>query len=180
MQQVLLDKRKNVHVAPDKKKKWIHTQQKWTWVFTVTWMVAAQFWPVFGLFGFVCMFTPILLAATGWGKMSCARICPRGSFIGTFTRYVSLGLKMPVWMHSKLFRLLLFSVMIGTFIGHMAWAIPQGIAVTGEHVLYFMEAATLFAVLFGVLFKPRSWCVICPMGFTAGLIRDLRNHLRKT
>lgn len=40
-----------------KTKKWIKNQQSWTWIITISWMVIANIWPPFGLYGFVCMFT---------------------------------------------------------------------------------------------------------------------------
>jgi hypothetical protein len=86
---------------------WIPSQQGWTWIITIVWMTIANIWKPFGLYGFVCMFTPIGIALSGRGKMHCARICPRGSFIA------------------------------------------------------------------GVLFSPRAWCTVCPMGFTTGNIRAL-------
>lgn len=151
---------------------WVNNQQKWTWAITVTWMTVANLWHPFGLYGFVCMFTPILLALFGWGKMSCARICPRGSFIGLVTRRISLGLPMPKWMHAKAFRFGLWSAMMGTFLVLLVLAIPRGVDAVGFTVLCFMEAATAFALLFGILFQPRSWCTVCPMGFTSSNIRD--------
>ncbi|SMC27424.1 hypothetical protein SAMN02745134_03173 [Clostridium acidisoli DSM 12555] len=156
-------------------KKWIKSQQKWTWIITICWMVVANIWPPFGLYGFVCMFTPILIALSGRGKMSCARICPRGSFIGKVTIPFSRKRVMPSWTHTKGFRFLIWLVMMGSFIGLMFWAVPKGIYTLGRTVLYFMEVATLIAFLVGVIFKPRSWCTICPMGFTSGNIRDLLN-----
>lgn len=156
-------------------KKWIKSQQKWTWIITISWMVIANIWPPFGLYGFICMFTPILIALSGRGKMSCARICPRGSFIGKFTIPFSRKRVMPSWAHTKCFRFVIWLVMMGSFIGLMFWAVPKGIYTLGRTVLYFMEAATLIAFLVGVLFKPRSWCTICPMGFTSGNIRNLLN-----
>lgn len=154
-------------------KHWIKSQQGWTWIITILWMLIANFWPPFGLYGFVCMFTPIIIALSGRGKMSCARICPRGSFIGKFTRPISLGLGLPVWMHGKHFKFVLWTVMMGSFIVLMFWAVPKGVYMLGKTVLYFMEAATLLAFLTGIIFKPRSWCTVCPMGFTSGNIRDL-------
>lgn len=158
--------------VPKSTKRWIVSQQRWTWIITIVWMAIANFWPPFGLYGFVCMFTPILLALTGWGKMGCARICPRGSFIGTFTRRISLGLTMPAWLHSKHFRFVLWAVMMGSFFGLMIWAVPRGVYTTARTVLYFMETATVLAFVAGVVFHPRSWCTICPMGYTSGNIRD--------
>jgi hypothetical protein len=159
-----------------RRKKWIRTQQRWTWVITIAWMTVANFWHPFGLYGFVCMFTPILLALLGWGKMSCARICPRGSFLGTFCRSISVGLTMPAWMHGKYFRFTLWAVMMGTFAALMVWAIPKGIDTLGFTVLIFMESATALALIAGVLFKPRSWCTVCPMGYTSGKIRNWRQR----
>lgn len=164
-------KRKN----PKSPKSWVKSQQSWTWVVTVVWMAIANLWAPFGLYGFVCMFVPILLAASGWGKMSCARLCPRGSFIGKFTRHISIGLPMPVWMHTKAFRFALWAVMMGSFAGLMTWAIPRGVDTTGRTVLYFMETATALAFLTGVAFHPRSWCTICPMGTTSGNVGRWRS-----
>jgi len=160
-------------------KYWIKSQQDWTWIITIVWMVVANFWPPFGLYGFVCMFTPIILALSGWGKVSCARICPRGSFIGKFTRRISFGLEMPAFMRKKTFKFGLWALMMGSFIGLMIWVLPQCVYATGKVVLCFMEVATAIAFLTGVIFKPRSWCTVCPMGFTSGNLRKLTIKLSK-
>lgn len=154
-------------------KRWIQSQQKWTWIITILWMLIANIWPPFGLYGFVCMFTPIIIALSGRGKMSCARICPRGAFIGKFTPIFSRKKVMPTWMHTRKFRFILWTVMMGSFICLMFWAAPKGVYTLGKAVLYFMEAATLIAFFTGIIFKPRSWCTVCPMGFSSGNIRNL-------
>ena len=76
-------------------KRWIPTIQDWSWIITIVWMTAANFYSPFGLFGFVCMFSPVLIALSGRGKMHCARICPRGSLIGKIGSVVNLGLPRP-------------------------------------------------------------------------------------
>jgi hypothetical protein len=159
-----------------KQKPWIKSIQGWSWIITVLWMVIANLWHPFGLYGFVCMFTPIIIALSGRGKMSCARICPRGSFIGTFTKHLSLKLKKPKIMISRAFKFTLWAIMMGSFAVMLVWAIPKGIDTLGFSVLVFMEIATALAFLSGVLFKPRTWCTYCPMGFTTGNIRDILNH----
>jgi len=153
-------------------KKWIKSQQNWTWIITISWMVIANIWAPFGLYGFVCMFTPIVIALSGRGKMSCARICPRGSFLGKFTARFSRQISMPSWTRTKGFKFALWAIMMGSFIGLMIWAVPKGVYTLGRTVLYFMEAVTLIAFFTGIIFKPRSWCTICPMGVTSGKIRD--------
>jgi len=33
-----------------------------------------------------------------------------------------------------------------------------------------MSMSLIVGIITGIIFKPRSWCVICPMGHAAGLI----------
>jgi hypothetical protein len=119
------------------------------------------------------MFTPIIIALSGRGKMHCARICPRGSFIRFFTKRISLHLPMPGFMKRNSFRWILWAAMMGSFITLIIYSIPRGIAFLGNTVLVFMEVATALAFIAGVLFSPRAWCTICPMGFTTGNLRSL-------
>jgi hypothetical protein len=139
-------------------------------------MTVANFWHPFGLFGLVCMFTPIITALAGYGKMSCARICPRGSFIGLVTRpFAFFSLKHSALFNTKGFKFFLWALMMGPFLGLMIWVIPAlDVSKIGFTILVFMEAATALAVLFGILFTPRAWCTFCPMGTTTGKIRDWR------
>ena len=161
-------------------KTWIGSIQGWSWIITILWMTIANVWKPFGLYGLVCMFTPIVIALLGRGKMHCARVCPRGSFIGLFTKRISIGLKKPAFMRTRAFQWVLWGVMMGTFAFLMVWAIPKGIYVLGNTILVFMEAATALALLFGILFTPRAWCTVCPMGFTTGNLRGLLEKRRKT
>ena len=155
-------------------KKWIPSLQKWSWIITITWMVIANFWKPFGLFGFVCMFTPIIIALSGRGKMHCARVCPRGSFIGHVGKYLSIGLPRPKVFDKKWFRFSVWALMMGSFIVMLMLVIPKGIYSLGNAVLIFMETATGLALLMAILFKPRTWCTICPMGFSTANIRKMK------
>jgi hypothetical protein len=157
---------------------WIKSIQGWSWIITIVWMVIANIWKPFGLYGFVCMFTPIIIALSGRGKMHCARICPRGSFIRTFTKHISLGLPKPAFMNTKAFRWMLWGIMMGTFLVLIIWSIPRGIYFLGNTVLVFMETATALAFISGILFTPRMWCTYCPMGFTTGNLRSLLEKRR--
>jgi hypothetical protein len=154
-------------------KNWAPGIQRWSWVITIAWMTLANIWKPFGLFGFACMLTPITIALFGKGKMHCARLCPRGSFIAVFTKKISLGLPRPAFTEKRSFRWTVWALMMGSFLGFLIWAIPQGVYVLGNTVLVFMETATALAFISGVLFTPRAWCTDCPMGFTTGNIRGL-------
>ena len=159
---------------------WIGSIQGWSWVITIVWMAIANIWKPFGLYGLVCMFTPIVIALLGLGKMHCARVCPRGSFINLLTRKISFGLKKPAFMRTRAFHWAVWGAMMGTFAALMVWAIPRGVYVLGGTILVFMEAATALALLFGILFTPRAWCTVCPMGFTTGNLRGLLENGKKS
>jgi len=154
-------------------KRWVPSIQNWSFIITILWMVIANIWKPFGLFGFVCMFTPIIIALSGRGKMHCARICPRGSLIGKIGSRINLGLKKPQFMSTKPFKTAVWAIMMGSFIVMLILVIPKGVYATGNAVLIFMEIATVLAILSGILFTPRAWCTYCPMGTTTGRIRRL-------
>lgn len=154
-------------------KKWIPSIQDWSFIITIVWMTIANIWKPFGLFGFVCMFTPIIIAITGRGKMHCARVCPRGSLIATVCKHINIGLKRPNLFDKKGFKFSVWCIMMGSFIVMLILTIPKGIYVLGNAVLIFMETATAIALIIGILFKPRTWCTICPMGFSTANIRKL-------
>jgi hypothetical protein len=160
-------------------KNWLPDIQGWSWIITIVWMIIANIWKPFGLFGFVCMFTPVIIALSGRGKMHCARICPRGSFIGTFAKKIFLGLKRPAMMNTAAFRWILWGIMMGSFISLVIYSIPRGVFFLGNTVLIFMEAATILGFISGILFTPRAWCTWCPMGFTTGNIRVLLDRRRE-
>jgi hypothetical protein len=80
----------------------------------------------------------------------------------------SAGVTFTQWFHW-----LLWALMMGSFLALMLWAIPRGVYVVGNTILIFMESATALALLCEVLFTPRAWCTICPMGFTSGDLTKL-------
>lgn len=160
-------------------KRWVPNIQDWSFIITLVWMAIANVWKPFGLFGFVCMFTPIIIAISGRGKMSCARICPRGSLIWKIGTHINLGLKKPAFMNTNAFKMFLWALMMGSFAIVLVMFIPQGLDATGNAILVFMEIATVLAIISGIIFSPRAWCTYCPMGTTTARIRTLRKSLEK-
>ena len=160
-------------------KRWIPSIQEWSWIITVIWMTVANIWKPFGLYGFVCMFTPIIIALSGRGKMHCARICPRGSLLAKVGKHLSIGLPRPKVFGKKWFRLTVWGTMMGSFVVMLIFTVPKGVYALGNAILIFMEIATGIALVIGILFQPRTWCTICPMGFSTGNIRKLTKMKHK-
>jgi hypothetical protein len=93
-----------------------------------------------------------------------------------FTRpFAFFSLKRPALFGTKGFKFFLWALMMGSLVALMVWVIPTGdIYRIGFTILVFMEVATALALLFGILFSPRTWCTICPMDTTTGRIRDMQ------
>jgi polyferredoxin len=66
--------------------------------------------------------------------------------------------------------------MMGSFVILLVYSIPKGVYVVGNTILVFMEVATGVGLLMSILFQPRTWCTICPMGFSTGNIRKLKKR----
>lgn len=47
----------------------------------------------------------------------------------------------------------------------------------------FMTSSLILGIVLGIFYKPRTWCVICPMGHATGLIKkaiDLKMDEKNT
>lgn len=146
---------------------------KWSWIFIVTFFVLSFIDERFGLLGFICMMVPIGLSLSGKGKRHCSHYCPRGSFFGKFLGVISLNKKLPKFMSQKGFKSTFLILMFVRF-GYMIYELGFNYEKIGYAMFRFMFQSFILGVLIGIVFVPRSWCRICPMGHASGLIRDAK------
>ncbi|PAB58251.1 4Fe-4S ferredoxin [Anaeromicrobium sediminis] len=149
------------------------SHQKWSWIIIVTFFILSIVNIWFGLFGFVCMGMPIYHALRGRGKIHCSKYCPRGSFLGKFLPYISLNKTLPKFMRTKKFKnfvLILMITMFSISLYH-SQLVPIKVA---KAVFRLMFASFVVGNIMGVIFKPRSWCQICPMGHGTSLIKEAK------
>ena len=152
------------------------SQQHWTWIVIITFFVLGILDTRFGILGVVCMGAPIIHALKGDGKIHCSKYCPRGSFLGKFMGKLSMNRQLPPYMRTKKAKHILLMSMLIVFsfsmyhtdfvFNKMAFAF-----------LRFMGISFIIGILMGVFFKPRSWCIVCPMGHGAGLIAEQRKKI---
>ncbi|TCK93270.1 hypothetical protein EDC19_1461 [Natranaerovirga hydrolytica] len=156
--------------------------QGWSWILIIAFFVLSIFDFRFGILGLLCMAAPLYHALRGRGKLHCSKYCPRGSFLGRFMQYVSLNHTLPKFMRTRKFKHLLLIYMISMF--------TFSIIYTGIHtefafrelsfvVFRFMGVSFIVGILFGIFFKPRSWCQVCPMGHGTALISQLQKNSSK-
>ena len=140
-----------------------HSHMKWAWVIMVAFLTLGIIDFRFGILGFACMGAPLYHAAKGGGKVHCAKYCPRGSLLGRMLESVSMNKQLPKFMTTKAFKNGLLTLMFTVFSFAMYHA-----GFNFKHIAFamfrFMTMSLAIGIIMGIFFKPRSWCVVCPMG----------------
>ena len=129
-------------------------------------LLAAYIYPLIGLLAFVCVFVGFTLTLRH-GRKWCDWMCPRGSFFEVFLTPISSQKKLPNWFYSYPFRgmtLLIFFVVLSF---NMYRTYPDAQNMTFAFVKMF-TITTIVGTLLGLFFRPRSWCLICPVGIVTG------------
>lgn len=145
------------------------SHMKWAWIFMILFLTLSIIDFRFGILGFVCMGAPLYHALRGRGKIHCSKYCPRGSLLGVFLKNISLNRSMPKFMLKKQFKnaLLIFMLSVFTFAMIHTGGDPAKIAFA---MFRFMTTSLIIGIIMGIVFKPRSWCGVCPMGHGTVLI----------
>jgi len=141
----------------------------WSWVFMVLFFTLSIVDIRFGILGLLCMLTPLYLAIRGGGRVHCSKYCPRGSMFSVFLEKISFKNNLPKKLSSRLVKNVMLLWMIGMFTISLIMA-GGDLTRTAFAILRMMAISTLVGTIMGVIFKPRSWCVICPMGYSTGMI----------
>lgn len=150
----------------------------WSWVFMVLFFTLSIVDIRFGILGLLCMLTPVYLAVRGGGRVHCAKYCPRGSMFSVFLDKISFKNNLPKKLSTKLVKNLMLAWMIGMFT--ISLIIAGGdFTKTAMAILRMMVMSTLVGIIMGVIFKPRSWCVVCPMGYSTGMIESYQKRKKQ-
>jgi len=150
----------------------------WSWVLMILFITLSIVDIRFGLLGFLCIGTPIYHALRGRGKIHCSKYCPRGSLLGKFLQEISLENNMPKSLKTKIVKnglLLLMAIMFGISLYH-AFHAPNIVKAIGFGVFRLMMSSLVLGLVMGIIFKPRSWCQVCPMGYGTALIKEIKEQ----
>ncbi|WP_273322723.1 4Fe-4S ferredoxin [Vallitalea guaymasensis] len=156
--------------------------QGWSYIIIISFFILGIIDMRFGILGIVCMGAPIYHAIRGRGKIHCSKYCPRGSFLGKFLRRISLGHTLPKWLRTNKAKNIILTIMLSVFSIVLTYAIVNH----GFHFLViakvfyrFMLMSFIVGIVIGIVFKPRSWCQICPMGHGCTLIKNSQDAKSK-
>lgn len=142
---------------------------KVSWSFFLLFFVLSIFDVKFALLGLTCMFLPLYQSLRGRGKIHCSGYCPRGSFLHNFFSKVSMRKAAPAFVRSSMFKNGVLLIMMGFFIVSLYFAGGDYVK-SAMVVLRMVIVSTVIASLLGLIFKPRTWCTVCPMGHLSGTI----------
>lgn len=147
------------------------SHMKWSWLLMVTFLTLSIIDFRFGILGFVCMGAPIYQALKGGGKVHCRKYCPRGSLLGKFLPKISLNQTMPKFMLTRKFKNALLIMMMTVFTFSMSHT--QGEFTKIAFTMFrFMSVSLIVGIIMGIVYKPRSWCAVCPMAHSSQLIDE--------
>lgn len=180
------------------KRKWYD----YLWIAELLYWVLGVCNILFAWLGMVFFCIPLLMAIVGGNKTYCNRFCGRGQLLGLLGSKFSRNAPPPRFLRSRWFRggfLAFFMVMFGlmlrstymvfsgaplrqsvtllwTFKLPWQWAevgmVAPSVAQFAFGFFGVMMTSTVLGLLTMVLFRPRSWCVYCPMGtMTQGICK---------
>jgi len=140
-------------------------------LFVLAIAIGGYFYPLLGLALAVLMALAVGLSLFGpRSRMFCSSVCPRGRALGFALKPFSRGKVLPAWMLKLQTRRGLCGFMMLCVIGNLVRN-ADGFEGAGR-VFWFLCIASLGAgVLLGLLYKPRAWCAVCPMGTLQDTLR---------
>jgi len=134
----------------------------------------------FPILGFTVPIVMIIGIAGGFfnGRYVCGNLCPRGSFFDRPMWFISRkDGKVPEYMKSMTFRWSLFAVLM-TFMVYRISLNPTDINHLGRTFWMMCTITSALGIVLALVYHPRTWCSICPVGTFGNAIGGHKNQLR--
>lgn len=145
---------------------------QWIWLALLLFLAVGMVYPVIGAIALICMVAPVLVAFFQ-GRSWCGTYCPRGSFNDVLLSKISFKGKIPALLTQPWFRSTFLILLMSAFAFQLVrvWGNPTAI---GWVFVRMITVTTLITLVLGVLYQPRTWCRICPMGTIAKYVAQWR------
>ncbi|MFV0497803.1 MAG: 4Fe-4S binding protein [Candidatus Fimivivens sp.] len=177
-------------MALKKKQPWYD----YLWIATITYLILGLFNILFAWIGLICFITPLLISITKGDKSYCNKYCGRGKLFGILGEKISFNNNPPAFIRSKCFRygfLIFFMTMfimmlyttfqvfrgqevqevltiLWTFKLPWNWGADYHVAPFVVQFAFGFYSVMLTSSILGfmtmIIYRPRTWCVYCPMG----------------
>lgn len=133
--------------------------------------IGGLFQPFFG-FGVPALIVFALAMNFRSRRSFCAGVCPNGVALSAL-KPVSRHRRIPLAFVRPSSRRLLCGVMLFCMIGLFARGYPDYYAI-GRSFWWIYIIALSVGIVFGVLYRPRAWCAVCPLGTLQDTVSDAR------
>ena len=131
-------------------------------------IIGGYFWPYLGYIAITLLAIMVILV---WfrSRFYCGWICAMGGFFERVLAKWSRNKSMLPIFKAAWFKWLVFSLMMGLLLFRLVLSGGEPKQVGAVFVMMW-TISTGFAIALGLIWKPRSWCSLCPMGTMQGLI----------
>lgn len=131
-------------------------------------VIGGYFWPYLGYIA-IAMLLFMLILSLFRGRYYCGWFCAMGSFHERLLALFSRNKKMLPVFKAPWFRWLIFVLMMGLLLSRLILAEGDPKKIGAAFVMMW-TISTGMGIWLGLIWKPRSWCSICPMGLFQGFL----------
>lgn len=156
-------------------RKFIH---KWSWTILLLFCFVGIVFPLIGSIALICMLSPVVVAFFR-GRMWCGNFCPRGSFNDIILSKFSRKKGIPKMFKEEWFKVIFLVLLMGAFAVQLVLFWGDAVAI-GSVFIRMIIITTLLAVILGITYNQRTWCVICPMGNMASYVSRLERVIKSS
>lgn len=152
--------------------KFLSLWKKYSFILLVAFILLGLIDLRFAVVAVICMIAPIVVAIFK-GRFWCGNLCPRGNFYDNIVSKFSNKRKVPNFLKSNYFRIVLIIFMLSMFTLGIKknWGNLYGIGI----VFYRMiVVTTIVGIVLSLFYNHRTWCHFCPMGTIASFISRFR------
>lgn len=179
----------NAHIGTgDKRNEAIHNPQKKTQLISLTIAVFVFAIAIYGITTQNEQYFEIGLILVGavtiagiilslvLGRFWCGWLCPRGTFLDHILSKISRNHKIPPLLKGTPFKIAILALIMTMFIITFTGRNPllqtnNTLALLGGFLIFVCIITTIIlSIPLGILYKPRTWCSFCPMGFAQSLL----------
>lgn len=138
-------------------------------------IIGGYYWPYLGYVA-ITLLTIMFIQVWFRGRYYCGWICAMGGFYERVLAKVSLKKPMLPLFKTAWFKWLVFTLMMGLLLSRLIMSEGDLEKIGGVFVMMW-TISTSFAIALGLVWKPRSWCSVCPMGTMQGFLAPNRFRL---
>ncbi|MTV50685.1 4Fe-4S binding protein [Heliobacillus mobilis] len=143
--------------------------KKFAFLIPIAYLSLGIFYPLFGYFLLVCMLTGVTMAYSK-NRHWCGNLCPRGFLYDKL--FMNNTRKVPDFLKSSSFKYGFFIMFMALFVWRLSVAGWDIYKIGSVFVLMGIVSGTIGLIL-GLLYRPRAWCLICPMGVMGNFAASL-------